>query len=172
MNDSTSHETLQRQSQETLQRISQNDHTLTRLHYRYSNSSTGIFNSSSTNDFSRLGKAIATNQHLKTLLLHADNMPALISSNTEFYNGLRQNSSIHDLHVWGGSFIVGPLPELLKVYQDNSCLTNIMVVNARNIQDGGVNIIATTLQCCTNVKHINLGGCNIADSSCSRSSRQ
>jgi len=156
-------------SQETLQRISQNDHTLTMLFIddhrndRHNRGSTGIFNSRSRDDFSRLGKHIAKNEHLKRLRLHVNNIPALDDSNGDFYNGLRQNSSIRDLLVWDGSLIEGVLYELLKVYQDNNRLTNIGVVGATNLRNGGVNIITATLQRSTYIEMIHLAACNIAD---------
>ena len=89
-----------------------------------------------------------------------------------FYDGLKRNSSIKQVHLLGHgvlnnnnhNFIIGGvLHEVLKVYQENSThLTRISICFC-NLINGGDDATATTLRRCTHLKHIDLSFCGITD---------
>ena len=57
--------------------------------------------------------------------------------------------------------IVGGVGQkILEVYQANSNLTVIGIINAR-LQNGGDQVVAATLRNCTNLKNIDLHECNM-----------
>jgi len=154
--------------QETLQRISQNDHTLTKLcidvprnnlyHQYNSIVSTGVFNSGSRDDFSQLGTSIAMNTHIKTLdisVLHATR----VSLRTGFYDGLRHNSSIQELMLrYTGNTLGDVGNELLRVYQDNKRLIELNILGTA-LQQNELEHVALTLRSCTNLKEVSLNSC-------------
>lgn len=158
--------------QGTLQRISQNDHILTKLcidvprnylyHQYNSIVSTGIFNSGSQDDFSQLGTSIATNTHIKTIdinVLHSTR----VSLRTGFYDSLRHNSSIQKLMIrYTGNTLGDVGNELLRVYQDNKRLTELNILGA-NLQYNELEHVALTLRSCTNLKEVSLNSCFIND---------
>lgn len=80
----------ERNSQETLLRVEQNDDTLKKLSI---GSVDGGF------DFYRLGIAIATNNYITKLWVHLDDSLLRGISDAEFYDGLKQNSSISKLLI-------------------------------------------------------------------------
>jgi len=56
---------MNKRSRKTLGRIKTNDSILTILQVGRDDPGAGVFNASSTNEFSKLGTAIAANQHQK-----------------------------------------------------------------------------------------------------------
>ena len=86
-------------SKETLRRIEQNDAQFTELYLGHS-SLDGGFQSSDASDYSQLGAAIGNNIHLTKLRVFLDANQALNIENTEFFNGLKRNSSINDLTLY------------------------------------------------------------------------
>ena len=84
---------------------------------------------------------------------------------TGFYDGLKQNSSIHKLKLHCSNSNVadnGVAHEILKVYQENKNLTELWINNA-DLQNGGDRIVAATLRNSINLKHIDLHECNMTD---------
>ena len=77
---------------------------------------------------------------------------------------MKRNSSIDSLIITlghGNSFLVGRTAhKLLSIYQQNNKLDQFSIHDA-DLQNRGDNIIATTLQCCTNLKSFELFRCNI-----------
>jgi len=72
--------------------------TFNRFRIKLSSSGKDVtFNSSDSDDFSTLGASIATNTHLTKLSVAESVITALEASNRDFYDGLKQNSSINDL---------------------------------------------------------------------------
>jgi len=148
-------------SQETLHRVEQNDETLKKL---------SIGSTEEGFDFSRLGLAIATNTQITKLDVYLDSYHQYFDSlpnitDTGFYDGLRQNTSISNLFIDCCVFRrnlsrVGR--KILQTYQENNNhLTTLNLINA-NLQDNeGAIEIATTLQCCVNLTNINLYRCGI-----------
>ena len=147
-------------SQETLRRIEQNDAGLSLL---WINSSG--FQSSDASDYSRLGAAIGNNTHLTKLWMNLGANQALDIANTEFFNGLKRNSSISDLqlHCRNQTLIGGVGHEILKSYQkNNNNLTSLCIKHAV-LDNGGGDAIADTLRWCRNLKTISLTHNSITD---------
>ena len=114
------------------------------------------------NDFSRLGSGIGVNTHLTSLRVWIDEVVALDVTNNEFYDGLKQNSSVSELSLFCDvhNIVGGVGQKILEVYQANSNLTVIGIINAR-LQNGGDQVVAATLRNCTNLKNIDLHECNM-----------
>ena len=120
------------------------------------------FNSSEGSDFSTLGKLIATNTHITQLSVAESVITALDESSRDFYDGLKQNSSINGL-FFNCRDPLGEVAEgILRVYQHNCNNLNRLVVLGANLRNGHT-ILVTTLQRCTNLKRIQLSHCNIND---------
>ena len=157
-------------SQETLRRIEQNDAQFTELHIGYhpfDGEGEFIFEfiSSDASDYSRLGAAIGMNNHLTKLLVFLGAYDPLDAANTEFFNGLKPNSSIRDLTLnCSYHILVGGVEyEILKSYQKiNNNLTRLCIKFAV-LDNGGGNAIAETLRWCRNLKNINLSNNSITD---------
>ena len=161
-------------SEKTLQRVAENDdvYDTLRIGYGwYGDNVPGIFDSIITGDFARLGKAIAINTNLTRLdveLLGGLN----ITSDTGFYEGLKQNSSIDTLElsgmfedesqaVWSTDFTETGR-NILMAYQENyTHITFLRIEHCNILQDGSDSIIATTYKRCINLKHISIVDCNI-----------
>ena len=124
----------------------------------------GGFNSGSGSDFSSLGTFIGQNTHLTKLTLDSLGMDSLDVANSLFYDGLKQNSSIHELTIYCRNLaIVGGVGQkILDAYEENNNLTLLRIDDA-DLQNGGENVIVTTLRSNTNLKHIYLNRCNITD---------
>ena len=135
-----------------LRKVEQNDSSLTKLSL---NNTNGAF------DFNRLGRAIARNTNLTELDVRLQD---LANIDTGFYVGLKRNTSINKLHISGGRYrpdLSGVGCEILQAYQENNThLTHLKITHC-NIQNQGYNIITTTLQCCTNLRMINLYQCDV-----------
>ena len=93
-----------------------------------------------------------------------DEVVALDVTNNEFYDGLKQNSSVSELSLFCDvhNIVGGVGQKILEVYQANSNLTVIGIFNAR-LQNGGDQVVAATLGNCTNLKNIDLHECNMSD---------
>ena len=148
-----------------MRRVQENDDTLESLWIGidYNGDSNGGFNSSSGSDFSTLGTCIGENTHLTKLSVWMTDVVALDVTNSAFYDGLIRNSSIHKLTLYCGGYNIiegGVAHEILKAYQENNDLTYLCINNAVSLQNGGENVIATTLRNSTNLKHMDLYGCN------------
>ena len=134
--------------------VEQNDGSLTKL--TLSNSMcVGI-------DFDRLGRAIATNTKIIELDVSLQGI-TLNVTDKEFYNGLKQNSSIHEVVIRDGFIMMehGVGSEILRAYQENNNhIKRLSILNAV-LANRGDEIITATLQCCTNLTTINLYSCNI-----------
>ena len=124
----------------------------------------GGFSSRDDYDYSRLGAAIAENTHLTTLVVELFDVVALDVTNNGFYEGIKQNSSMNKLKFYcGGHNIVGGVGQkILDAYEENNNLTLLRIDDA-DLQNGGENVIVTTLRSNTNLKHIYLNRCNITD---------
>ena len=129
----------------------------------------GHFNSSDGRDFSRLCASIGQNTNVKTLAFNFEGMDVYLNDdNSEFFDGLKCNSSIdrltldcyssHGRDLFGRRFI----QELLEVYQENSNLRTIRIDSAFLRHTGG-DRIATTLRKCTHLRTISLTNSNITD---------
>ena len=151
-------------SQETLLRIEQNDDQLITMGISGALLG-GRFTSSDASDYSRLGAAIGNNTHLEELRVFLGANQALDIANTEFFDGLKRNSSINDLTLDCNqqTLIGGVGHEILKSYQKiNNNLTCICIFRVV-LDNGGGDAIADTLRWCRNLETINLGWNNITD---------
>ena len=119
-------------------------------------------------DFSRLSKAIATNTNINHLEV---DYYMLDITGMGLCESLKQNTSIYDLVIRGNELpLVGTVGVgILQAYQENSTnllylrLMNCNIHTSTNPHNEGAIEIATTLQCCTNLKMIHLVDCNIID---------
>jgi len=164
-------------SQATLLRIEQNDDRMTTLRISdstfYVDDSTntvGLFNPRVGSDSSRLGESIGENTHLTRLEFdslnddHRGHEITLDVTHTAFFDGLKRNSSIHELALrCYHQSIGGVIYEILKAYQANNNLTLLRIESA-SLENEGEHVIATTLRRCTNLQELELFGCsNISD---------
>ena len=149
-------------SEETLCRVEQNDDEVTELWIGYPNID-GEFLSSDAGDYSRLGAAIGNNTHLTKLWITLNDEDPLDTANTEFFNGLKRNSSIKNLALHCRNHVGGIGHEILKVYQKiNNNLTCLSIYEAV-LDNGGDNVIIETLRWCRHLKMINLERNSITD---------
>jgi len=152
--------------QETLHRVLQNDDTLKSLQIGGRGGfSPRRFHSSDGDDYSTLGTCIKENTHLTKLVVVLVDVGALDVTNHEFYEGIKQNSSIHILGIDLNNQVIeegGVVEEILETYQEKNNLTELSIHFA-DLQNGGENVIATTVRNSTNIKHIDIYGCNITD---------
>ena len=130
----------------TLRRVEQNDDTLSSLLIGSSQSlrigsslSEGVFHSSDSDDYLRLGAAIGNNTHLETLTvdLHGSSLSV---EDRGFYDGLKRNSSIVNLSLRldNNTIIGGALTEVLEVYQENGSHLTKISIRFCNLVNGGV----------------------------------
>ena len=161
--------------QETLRRVTQNDPSFKTLTLVDGNELTMMsmlnivnntdrgFYSDNSDDYSVLGAAIANNTHLESLTIKSSDDLPLGVADRGFYDGLKSNSSIHQLTLHCGNLNIagGIWHEILKVYQENSsCLTSLLIQSA-GLQSGGDRVIGDTLSNCRNLKIVTLNDCNI-----------
>jgi len=168
---------MNKRSRKTLRRIKWNDSKLTTLMIGHEPDEFegGIFNSCKFDNFSKLGKAIGKNTHIKTIHIVVDRFHYVIahsgldSINSAFFNGLKQNSSISHLIIgscnhYSHHYHGHAAHEILRVYQQNNNLTHLGMYAASHIlQNGGEVVLAATLRHCTNLKKISLAENNITD---------
>ena len=141
-------------NQDALLLIEQNDDSITALSIRQANSR-GI-------DFDRLGRAIARNTNITNLEVYL----GTDITDTGFYDGLKQNSSIHEIIIRNGTYRYGFNPvgrEILQAYQENNNHLKRFSILQTNLSNGLYNIITTTLRRCTNLEFINFYSCNMTD---------
>lgn len=141
-------------SQETLLRVENNDDALTNLVMNNVDNVEGL-------DFNRLGRAIATNTNITKLDIALD---YITDTGTEFYEGLKQNTSIDKLNIYYYEHdrdVNGVGRKILQAYQENN--NHLIAINFlyANLHNEEATQIATTLQCCTNLKTINLYQCDL-----------
>ena len=139
---------------ETLRKIEQNDVTMKKLwignttcRCGYSTITGGIFNSRVGSDYSRLGELIGENTHLRRLEVEFSDDEddydngheiTLDVTHTAFFDGLKCNSSIHELNLFCCQQNIGRgVPhEILKAYQANNNLTSLYIKNASLENEG------------------------------------
>ena len=154
-------------SERTLHRLEQNESTKTQLQIggrqQLETGRTCWFNSRDGNDFSRLGAAIGENSHLTHLrfVLAGSGLDVAYQG---FYDGLKRNSSIYKLEINFNHPVIeeGVGREILKAYQENNNLTEILINNT-DLQNGGDEVVAESLRRCTNLHKVCLMNTNITD---------
>ena len=142
--------------------MTQNDPSLTNDLRLAGTASSGVYDgdfySDNSDDYSALGVAIANNTHVENLMaVLSDDLPLGVA-NRGFYDGLKRNSSIHQLTLYCGNRNIagGVAQEILKAYQENNgCLTVIRISNA-NLQRRRDRAIEDTLRCCRNLQRVEL----------------
>jgi len=158
-------------SKETLHRIEQNDlielgicnksDVLIRRDGRF-------FTSTDGGDYSRLGSYIGRNTNLKTLYVETDGI-RLSATDSGFFEGLKQNSSIREFKISGYSPIINHNPlgevgcELLKAFQENSSRLTVLRIWACDIGSVEELVISKTLSSCRNVKELGMNHNNMTD---------
>jgi len=149
-------------SQETLRKVEENDAELTIL-WICNTYLGGMFNSTDGDDFSRLGSAIGENTHLTRFEVVLRDTVALDVTNNEFYDGIKQNSSIQVLTLnFRNSNIAGGVGQkILEAYQENNNLIHLKVYNTN--ENRREQILAESLRGCTNLREFELLYCNVAD---------
>ena len=171
------YEEMDEESKKTLLRIEQNDDTFTNLVIGQANNdygdgggdnnniNKGRFMSALEGDKLRLCTGIKGNKHITKLEV---NLISLLGSGDiegELHDGFKRNTSINELilHCEGRPIISGAR-RILEAYQTNNNLSDLCLLFA-NLEAGrGDEIMTTTLQCCTNLKTINLYACSITAS--------
>ena len=84
--------------------------------------------------------------------------------NDGFYDGLKLNSSIHNLTVYcGGNNIIGGVQKILKAYQENNDHLTVISIGRAGLQHGGDIVMAETLRRCTDLREFELFNCNVTD---------
>ena len=155
----------QRYSQRTLNRVEKNDETLKELRigdFGGVNNDGVYFSRDGNYDFSRLGASIGENTHLASLNINIADVCTI--NKKDFFQGLKRNTSIHELQLvcQNHSIVGGVIHEILKAYQENNNLTSLGIVRA-DLQNGGGNVIASTLTRFTNLTRIFLLDSGITD---------
>ena len=136
--------------------------TFNRYRIRFRSSGKDVtFNSSKGGDFSTLGRLIGKNTHLTKLSVAESVITALDVSSRDFYDGLKENSSINDLFFNCRDPLGEVAEKILKVYHLNSNQLHGLSMLGANLRNGGIHTLSITLQRCTNLKHIQLSHCNI-----------
>ena len=159
---------MRHNSQETLRRVTQNDPSLVELTLVGDSNIYGDdeFYSDNSDDYSTLGAAIANNTHLENLIAVLSYDLPLGVANRGFYDGLKSNSSIHQLTLFCcgrniAGWVVGQ--EILQTYQENNSHLTVLSIGHSNLQSGGDRVIGDTLSNCRNLKIVALNNCNITD---------
>ena len=154
--------------QNILRRVTQNDPSLTTLILDNNNiygDDSFMFYSDNGDDYSALGAAIANNTHLAKLeFTLSDDLPLTVA-NRAFYDGLKSNSSIHELILYCRSLNIagGVAHEILKIYQENNNHLTVLRIYDADLQSGGDRVIVDTLRNCRNLQSLDLTGCDITD---------
>ena len=152
--------------------IQQNYNGLTELHINNNTqgkrNEVGVYWLNERGHSSILGKAIATNTHLKTLDISKRGILSLEATDRDFFEGLKQNSSINKVILRCDDTSIVPLiggvfHEVLKAYQENNHHITCLDVSNTSLRNGGHRIIVNTLMKCMNLKSITLNRCNIRD---------
>ncbi|KAL7533316.1 hypothetical protein ACHAXR_009794 [Thalassiosira sp. AJA248-18] len=158
-------ETPQSFSRETTRRIRQNDFTLTTLKIGTCNvffameirgRQVGGFVPSDSADLAELGRHLANNTHLNRLELSDQYFHVLCGTIKEFIRGIKLNSSVHDLRLACCNLTEGSIGcEILSAFRHKGNLTKISLQEC-NLDNGGVQCLASTLQNCPNIKYISI----------------
>ena len=127
---------IMNQFQETLYKIENNDPSLNKLTMGHLGLITG--------DFAKLGSHIATNTHLSGFTVDYRNSAKLDDVHTDFFEGIKTNSSIRRLYLFCGHRCMSSrvIHETLKAYQTNNNLTRLIISEASSFQAP----VFTTLQ--------------------------
>ena len=172
---------MKRLSQETLLMIEQNSNELKCLNIGHSMTHSpgvtfddGEFNSSNSDDYDRLGTAIGNNTQLTKLMLDNlyDNV-TLNATNENFYNGIRNNSSITKLYLHS----ITPRPqssirynsiadaalETLRACQEKNILTELHINTMPLMSSAELYRFVESLGCLTNLRDIILIRLDITD---------
>ena len=131
-----------------------------------------------SSEYSTLGAAVATNEHIKKLKVHVLGHPLDIEE-SGFFDGLKLNTSINnlELHCAEGVGLAsvskfGRLAhEILKKYQENNNLTQLVIHNAATRSDESSDILCHTLRTCTNLTSVTLDNC-IGNQNCNIDPRE
>ena len=163
-------------SEETLRRVEMNDSTLTDLQIGdvpiyYVASYGGVFLSNNSDAYSRLGDLVGRNTHLTTLQLEnvADELSALEFTNSKFFDGFKNNTSIRTVFLSNSrgynirTLVGGVGHGILKAYQENGSNLNVLHISYYGLQNGGESVIATALRSCVNLKVFSLSYGNVTD---------
>ena len=148
---------MDERSVKTLQRIQENDPKLTELNIGRGGE---VYILPTVSDLSKLGAAISENTNITKLAFGIDET-AKDDTNVMFINGLKQNSSIKELHLRGYDSIGRVGHEVLKVYQDNNHLTTLRI--EAQFSNRGQQVIVNTIKKCTNLKVLDLSQSVITD---------
>lgn len=176
-------------SEETMHRIKQNDPTLKQIRIGSTNNDINEEDNNITmkciREFAKLGTThlgsyISENTHLTSLQLKGDTFYEFNygaeCDDSEFYNGLKNNSSITELIINGyehsifsgamytrpQNIVGGVVQEILKVYQiNNSHLTRLDIQHVSIVENGADALIIDTLRNCTNLMSIAIQHCYI-----------
>ena len=144
-------------NRQLLHRIENNDTMLTMLKIG-SYSLDSWFPPSSSAEFARLGTAIATNDRLS--LLAISNVSDWHVVPREFFDGLRRNTSIHnlDLYCSGDDYNIGSgvLYEILMACQENNNQLWRLLIRYAHLENGGHQTLINTLRSCTQLKSLTL----------------
>jgi hypothetical protein len=142
-------------NQITLDRVRRNDSTLTHLQLGHHNGGEGFtFDSGLSSEYSQLGAAIGQHTHLIELF-YDDDSSQFQSTHKDFFDGLKQNKSIRELSICFDSIgIDGVVHEILKAYQANNSHLALLYLMGTSLQNGGDQVVATTLRTCTNLRTI------------------
>ena len=164
-------------SQETLHRIQENYDTLIELGICNNDdvitSGGRYFTSSYGYDYSILGRSIQRNTNLKTLYMEPEDI-MLSVADRGFFEGIKENSSIHEFKLSGyseGGYAgdtrnpIGEVGcELLKAFQENNSNLTTLRIWACNIRNASERVIInTTLSSCTNIKRMYFNHNNMTD---------
>jgi len=129
----------------------------------------GLFSSRNRGDYTTLGSCIGRNTKLQTLYVELEGI-RLSATNSGFFEGIKQNSSINKFKLNGFSYIgldnqIGEVGcEILKAFQENNNHLTALHIWACDLSNADERfVISTTLSSCTNLKTINLTNSGLND---------
>jgi len=154
--DVTDFANLNSRSKDTLIAIEQNSDTVTYLKVGdHPVGGKGVFSSSDSDDYDRLGAAVGTNTHLTQLeVTDLYGTVGLATTNESFYDGIRRNTTINDLNLSSidqNKFDMAS--KVLKVFAEKNILTKLLI-NTMPLYNSAEQIIAESLRRCTNLREI------------------
>ena len=165
-------------TKETILRIKQNDSTLKQLRIGDTNDDDSdednnltMFDMGCIRD-SNIGTYVKENTHLKALRLTGNLIfeSQSCADHSEFYDGLKQNSSIHELSIRGKinnyprrKDVGGVVQDVLQVYQENNSHLTCLDIRNVSFENGGDATITDTLSNCTNLTSIKIHRCLLRD---------
>ena len=157
----------------TLDRIKRNDDTLEKLSIGQPSDKSYTSAGIDPADFSSLGLAIATNTQIKSLKVNIGDRSRSKysikwpSGKEELFEGIKQNSSIKEIVIFGGVYrkcyiVEGVGHELLQAYEGSNNLTDLRL-SFCYLDNGGEHLISNLLRSCLNLNTVELSICNITD---------